>query len=215
MASRFSKELKGCDILLTQASPIITTTGTNANALVLNCIQPGSGSWNRIGRKIMLKSIRLRGTVAFSSTPSAAGVENGNWVRMVVVWDQQPSGAAIPTWETIFGITDQAGTESSTIMSPVRYDNTDRFKVLRDKIIDYQLQPSTPVSTASISEQVTFDEYFQLGNREVVYSGQSNPCTIADISTGALYVYFRAFTSDTTQAASVSSVSYARLRYSD
>jgi len=215
MRSRAKTEVKGVDILLTQAAPIITTTGTNANALVLNCIQPGSGSWNRIGRKVHLKSLRMKGSVAFTSTPSAAGAENGNFVRIVVVWDQQPSGAAVPTWDTIFGITDQTGTESSTIMSPPRYDNMDRFTVLKDFTVDYQMQPSTPVSTAAVVEYVPFDCFISLAGREVVFSGQSNPCTIADISTGALYVYFRAITADASQTAQVPATSVARLRYSD
>jgi len=210
-----NRDVKGCDVLLTQALGIVSTTGTNANAVLLNGIQAGTGSFNRVGRKAHLKSLRLKGTVEFVSTPSATGSEGSNFLRMVVVWDQQPSGGTIPTWDTIFGITDQAGTESSTIMSPLRYDNMDRFKVLKDKTIDYQVQPSTPVTTAQITEQVPFDEFVSLGNREVVFASTSNPTTIADISTGGLYVYFRAFNAITSNSASVNAMSVARLRYTD
>jgi len=216
MRARAAGELKGVDVALTQALGVINTTTTNANCVLLNAIAPGSGSFNRIGRKAHLKSLRLKGTVEFVSTPSAAGIIVGNWLRMVVVWDQQPSSGSIPTWETVFGITDQAGTESSTTLAPLRYDNMDRFKVLKDCIIDYSVQPSTPVSTALVTEQVTFDEFIPLGGRECVYSGQSATCTIADISTGALYVYFRANTNTAgANQAALGAQSLARLRYTD
>jgi len=208
-------EVKGCDMLLTQAGGIVATTGTNANSVLLNGLQAGTGSFNRIGRKVHLKTLRLKGCVEFASTPSAVGAESSNFLRMVVVWDQQPSGGTIPTWDTVFGITDQNGNESSTILSPLRYDNMDRFKVLKDKVIDYQVQPSSPVSTAVITEQVPFDEFVSLGNREVVYASTSNPTTLADISTGGLYVYFRAHVNTGTQGAAVPAVSIARLRYTD
>jgi len=207
--------LKGTDILLTQAAPIVTTTGTNANIMLLNGIAPGNGSYNRIGRKVSLKSLRLKGAVEFSSIPSATGVEVGNFVRMVVVWDRQPGGV-IPTWDTVFGYTLQDATEASTIMAPLRYDNMSRFTVIKDKIIDYSVQPSSPVSTAAITEQVDFDEYINLGGKVTTYSGQSAPTTIADIATGALYVMWRAYSNNVGQAsAAVSAISVARLRYLD
>jgi len=215
-SARAGLEVKGVDVALTQALGVINTTTTNANCVLLNAIAPGSGSFNRIGRKAHLKSLRLKGSVEFVSTPSAAGIIVGNWMRMVVVWDQQPSSGTIPTWDVIFGLTDQAGTETSTTLAPLRYDNMDRFKVLCDKIIDYQVQPSTPVSTALVTEQITFDEFISLGNRECVFSGQSATCTIADISTGGLYVYFRANTNTAgANQCAVAAQSFARLRYSD
>ena len=135
---------------------------------------------------------------------------------MLVVWDKQPSGAAIPSFDSIFGITAQDGTESCPdITCPLRYDNMDRYRVLRDKVFDLNVGVVSATGTTSASQQYcNFDEYVSLKNLESVYSGQSSPMTIADISTGALYVIFRAYynTASSSQAA-VDGV--ARLRYTD
>ena len=103
-------------------SPAIDTTNTNASSFVLNLVQQGNGSWNRVGRKIIPKSLRIKGFVNILSTPTfATGVATPTFLRMVVVYDKQPSGGAIPTFDTIFGITAQDGTESCPdITSPPR-----------------------------------------------------------------------------------------------
>jgi len=214
-AARSALELKGVDTTLT-LNPIISTTTTNASSFLLNAIAPGSGSFNRIGRKAHLKSLRLKGSIVFTAVASATGVNFGNWVRMVIVWDKQPNSGTIPTWDSIFGVTDQAGVETSTILSPLKYDNMNRFQILKEKLIDYDVQAASPVSTGSTSELVLFDEYIPLGNRETLYSGQSATCTTADISSGALYVYFRAYTNTPgANVAQVDATSIARLRYVD
>jgi len=206
-------EVKGCDVLLTQAS-IITTTNTNANVVLLNGIQQGTGSFNRVGRKLLMKTLRLRGTAVYTSTPSATGVVNGNVMRMVVVYDKQPSAGSIPTWDTIFGITDQQAGETSTVMAPLRYDNMDRFQVLRDKLYEFDVDPAGVVSTGTITQQVVIDEFVTI-NKSVVYATSSNPSTLADISSGGLYVYFRALTQDATSNVTVPATAFARLRYTD
>lgn len=184
-------EKKGFDtnIDIDTAIGVVQTTNTNADTFVLNLIQPGNGSWNRVGRKVHLRSLRLRFIAnhkySLDGTTTAA-----NTLRMIVVWDKQPSGAAIPAFDTIFGVTSQLGTESTTFLNPTRYDNMDRFQILRDKCWDSNPQfPATAVTQGSTN--ICVDEFIKLGNREVVFSGQSNPMTIADISTGALYVIFR------------------------
>ena len=53
----------------------------------------------------------------------------------------------------------------------------------------------------------------KLKDLESVYSGQSNPMTIADISTGALYLVMRS--QYTGVASSVTVDGIARLRYKD
>nr|QXP07779.1 MAG: putative capsid protein [Arizlama virus] len=208
-------ELYGVDTALT-LTPIISTTNTNASMFTVNLIAPGNGSFNRRGRKICMKSLRIRGIVDAQCTYQAISTTmHGGTMRMVVVYDKQPSGV-LPTWDTIFGLTDQAGTETSSVYAPVRYDNTDRFVVLRDKQIN--LNPEGMVATGGviISPQFTLDEYIKLPNLETVYSGQSATCTIADISSGALYILFRVHEDASGSfTAVIPSNTYARLRYMD
>lgn len=210
-------EKKGVDTYLT-LNPVLATTNTNGSCFVLNLIQQGAGSWNRIGRKVNLLSARIRFSV--THTYGATAVTNtvgGNQLRMVVVWDKQPSGGAIPTFDTVFGTTDQTGAEVGTILDPIRYDNMDRFAILRDCIVNPTVEatPATGGSANLVFNYLQVDEYIKLGGREVVFSGQSAPMTIADISTGALYVYFRAQVNSLTNQMSITDDAFCRLRYTD
>lgn len=211
------KELKGMDTILTQGA-IIATTNTNANALVLNLVQQGAGSWNRIGKKIFMKSVRIKGCAqCVLGNVAVTGNQLVGPLRMVVVYDSQPNGGPLPTFDTIFGITGQAGAETSTIFAPVRYDATDRFKVIKDCTLEVNaLNWINAGGTEDNSEvQVMFDEYIDLKNRETLFSGQTAPMTIADVATGALYIYWRTPFSTTGSGWSITDQSFSRLRYTD
>jgi len=195
-------------------SPVINTTGTNASSFVLNLVQAGNGSWNRVGRKIIPKSLRIKGVAIFQVTPtSPTGNQVGNEIRMVVVWDKQPSAGAVPNFDTIFGITTQDGTESCPdITCPPRFDTMDRFQIVRDCIFSQGMAVSNSFGTApSMQYVITIDEYIPLKVGETVFSGQSAPMTIADINSGALYVYFRARNNQADTVPAIDAI--ARLRY--
>lgn len=211
---RPSGELKGVDTLLTQ-TPILDTTNTNTGIVVVNLVVPGNGSYNRVGRKIRMRSLRLVGNIDAQCTYQAISTTmSGGTARMVVVYDKQPSGV-LPTFDTIFGLTQPDGTESSTYLANIRYDNTERFTVLRDVVINCNPEGMVATGGVIISPQYKFDEYIRL-NLDTVYSGQSSPQTIADISSGALYVCFRVDQNASgVFTATVPSSSFARLRYVD
>ena len=208
-----SMELKGMDTALTLTA-LEESTNTNGDIIVANLVLPGSGSWNRIGRKIKMKSLRIWGSfkAVFLNDPTTGNID-GNIVRMVVVYDKNPNSGAIPTFDTIFGGTAQDGTESTAYLDPLKYDNMGRFQILKD--CRYNLNPpggqnASGGTTDYVSIFWNFDEYVKVG-RETIYSGQSDPQTIADISSGALYVVFRAEEVNTTQI-DVTSKSKCRLR---
>lgn len=211
-----SGELKGVDTSLS-LNPILSTTNTNGSMFTLNLVVPGSGSFNRVGRKIRMASVRLNGLFRMTYGPEAT-TNNiaGNQIRMLLVYDRQPSGV-LPTFDSMFGLTTQDGTETSTYMAPLRYDNTERFRVLRDVRVCSQVEAvnTTTGTVNSVTQVVEFDEYIKLGGLETVYSGQSSPQTIADLSSGALYVIFRCDLNAASFVTSVDPDSYARLRYYD
>lgn len=211
-------EVKGLDTVLT-LTPVISTTNTNGSIFVLNLVAPGSASYNRIGRKIYNKSVRVRGSMYMQYALQATTSDlEANFCRMVLVWDKQPSSGSIPTFDTIFGITAQDGTESSSVLAPLRYDNMDRFKVLKDCVVEFHPQATPPLggSINLVTKIAPFDEYVKLGGRETVYSGQSATQTIADISSGALYLVYRVYNNTaTTCQVGIESNSFARLRYTD
>jgi len=208
-------EKKGMDTVMSLAS-VPSTTNTNAAAFVLNLIQQGTGSWNRVGRKTQLKSVRITGSIDTLISPApSTGALADQIIRMVVVWDKQPSGGAIPTFDSIFGVTAQDGTESCpNIFVPPRYDNMDRFRVLRDCKLEIDAKALFAGTTPGQRVNVPVDEYLKLPLLESNYSGQSSPMTIADISTGALYVYYRALFDVAGQLVS-NVATTARIRYTD
>lgn len=217
-------EKKGMDTTINPASAIENGTGNNVNIQVLNLIRTGNGSWNRQGRTVYLKSVRIttQWVIVVKPVVTTADIKIPT-VRMMVVWDKQPSGAAIPAFNEIFGRTTQDGVESSLWCDHPKYDNMGRFQLLRDTFINFADHigiPATGGTTNNVSLSYTTDEYIKLGNRMTIFSGQSSPMTIADISSGALYLIYKQNDVTTGGITSVNisptdNVSVARLRYTD
>lgn len=212
-------EKKGMDTPINfQGTPIVATTNTNDSCVVLNLVQAGTGSWNRVGRKIHSQSLRLKGTLRMEQKRQTTSSDLfGNVVRMVVVWDKQPSSNAIPAFSDVFGHTLQSGTEATVYTDALKYDNMDRFKILREFTVT--CNPTTANVAGGTGDKVyylyAYDEYIKLKNLETVFSGQSNPMTISDISSGALYLYARAELQQDEAFFVDTANSFARLRYTD
>lgn len=208
-------EVKGVDIPLgTVGTPIVATTTTNDNFFLLNGIQTGSGSFNRVGKRITPKSVRITGTAQFS-TLLGSNKKNGNWLRFIVLWDKQPSGNPIPAFDKVFGRVTQSGTSTTTTSDSLKYENMDRFRILKEWVI-----VSNPMSEETGSSETDyvykFDEYVKLKGLETVYSGSSNPTTITDITTGSLYLVCRSYiNSPTLTFVELGNDSLARFRYRD
>ncbi len=189
-----SGELKGMDTDIVIAGPVISTVSTNADSFVLNLVEPGNGSYNRIGRKIFNKTVRIKGSASYAYADIATTESlSGGYMRMLVVWDKQPSGV-LPILNLIIGRTSQDGTETSDMLDSLRFDNTARFSILRDTTIvcnPNSAPPPTGGTENKVYNKYFFDEFIDLKNRTTVFSGDSDPVTIADISSGALYVYSR------------------------
>lgn len=209
-----SGEVKGVDSDISQS--LIATTSTNVGIDVLNLIAPGTASFNRVGRKTVLKSVKISGVLQWVNEPTfATGVGRIPVARAILVWDSQPSGT-IPTFDSIFGTTLQAGTEQVTsIMDPIKYDGMERFRVIRD----FRYTPGAnpiPVSFGSapkITWATHVNEYVKLPPLKSNYSGQTATQTIADIASGALYLIWR--TESASAATTCTLDAMARLRYWD
>jgi len=204
-----SGELKGVDSQVNVGN-VLATTNTNADIFPINLVQQGAGSWNRVGRKIRMKSLRIKGICQYSLVTSVNTFSNST--RMFVVYDRQPSSATVPTFDQIFGGTDQTGAEASTFLSNLRYDNTERFVVLKDEVFNSKNNVFNAANTAE--SQMAFDVYIKLKGLMTVFSGQSAPMTIADISSGAIYIGFRGEANSAANFATIKD-SVVRLRYYD
>jgi len=85
---------------------------------MLNGIAPGTGISQRIGRKIVIRSVYIRGhsrTGVAQTVPQLA--------RMILVWDKQPN--------SVLATTDQILTTINA-RSQLNLDNRDRFSILAD-----------------------------------------------------------------------------------
>lgn len=167
---------------LNQAVYAVENTGTQL-ALLNGCVA-GSQNFNRIGRKIQLKSLQIRGY--FLATDDTVA---NTFARMVIVYDKQPNGAA-PTWANIITSQNIAGTTSSTATDMVNLDNRDRFEIIRDKT--YTLSAKDTTATQAYSGSPTIicvEDFVKLGKRETCFNA-GTAGTIGDITSGSLYVFF-------------------------
>lgn len=137
---------------------------------LLNGCAPGTGGSDRIGRKIVIKSIHVKGYIYPDTTATF------NTPKLCLVWDKQPSAVA-PAFTDIF---DQVG-GNNLPYSPINLDNSRRFKILWSKI--YNVTGGATVTDSS-SRWV---EVYKKVNLTTVYNAGSAG-TIADIESGALYL---------------------------
>lgn len=174
--------------------------GNNA-ATMLNGTQEGAGFWNRIGRKIAMKSLQVTGNIL----PAAAGAPfSEELCRYIIFYDKQTNGV-IPTWNQIVQNYDNAGGITNTGYDGVNLDNRDRFVILRDRKVSYPKTLATGVpagppygtSQSTIGQDTGSDggtivkEFIKLNNMETQYNATANPATIAQINTGLLGIVFQ------------------------
>lgn len=156
-------ELKFVDIA---ATPTITfASGTFSAGTLLNGSVPGSGATDRIGRKVVIKSLLYR--YAFSLAASSTG---GGTLRILIVYDKQANAAA-PL------ITDILLADSFT--SPNNLSNRDRFITLFDELTE-------PLGSGA-NYQVANVGYKKLNLEQMFNAGTAG--TIGDITSGSIYLF--------------------------
>jgi len=159
----------------------------------LNCIPQGATSYNRIGTKIVIKSIKFDTTFMLAGTaPSSATV------RWMLVYDRQPNGA-FPAFSSLLS------SNISTVpgmYTGVNMANRSRFLVLRDQV----------VALDNTQRQIYHASAYIRTTLETQYSGTTS--TIGDITTGAVYLV--AFVNGADAANYVAMVATtSRIRYID
>lgn len=195
-------EKKVVDIAPTQYSP--ETTGTQLQ-LLNGCIA-GSQNYNRIGRKIHMKSLQIHGEIHNTDASSGPVV-----VRLLIVYDKQSNGAA-PTLAMIITSQTIAGATSSSVFDMVNLDNRDRFEIIRDKYYPLGVIDNTATQTyANGPGNCVVNEFIPLGGRETTYNA-GTAGTVGDIQSGALYMFL---VSNQTAAAGATSVLGFRTRFID
>lgn len=154
-----------------------------ATNLLNGCIA-GSQNFNRIGRKIMLKTLQVRGHIQAATD----GTATEGLCRMIIFYDKQTNGAA-PAHTDVVKSQNISGATASTVFDMFNLDNRDRFVILRDRA--YSMSNQSTVATQTVAGTTTdqlIEEYVPI-NMETIYNA-GTAGTVGDITTGGLFVIF-------------------------
>jgi len=153
---------------LAAANYNLDTTGS----IVLIATVPQGASVNqRVGKKIILKSLQCRGNCVANGTAIA------NDVAVLIVYDKRPTGALPAITDILVTATPQAFNNDA---------NSGRFTIL--KRMDFTLL-GNPLNATTITETTMRDATFflPLNNLPVAYKAAATGA-IGDIEQGALYL---------------------------
>lgn len=167
-----------------------TLTGVTFNdaPLIQNLarVQQGAGIPNRIGNKIALKSLRIRGNIQPTGTQGAPQQQG----RFMIVYDRQVNGAYPAVNNILSDITPSNVVAPGTYLSSINPNFYDRFIVLCDKL--FIVGPITAgggeLNGPTGAQGFVIDEFIKLKGLEVQYGSSTLNSPIADLNTGALYM---------------------------
>lgn len=122
-------ELKCVDVNNSGASPAFNLISTTSSVSLLNACAVGAEVYQRVGRKIMMQSLHVRGWI----TQNQAKAAIPDFCRIMVVYDRQPALTGPPA---LLQSTDATGAVSSLSSDFTNIANFERFEVLADIQLD-------------------------------------------------------------------------------
>lgn len=185
-----------------------TDMNTADGIIPINLINPGAGSWNRIGRKTKATRLSWDLTICAAWNPASAATfgRKTGFLRVLIVHDKAPNGQ-LPAKNQILASKNLAGQEYSSWNSMPATDQIERIKILKDMKIKFEPASksysesvngnfvegtgfiSTDITEADVQTYVNITGEIKL-NIASNYQAETIPQTIDCISTGALYVVF-------------------------
>jgi len=178
-------ELKSVDGISGQSSNIVVGLSTSVTQTFLaNGLAVGTNYFNRIGRRIEMASIHLKGVITQTGHLTVVT----DYCRLAVVYDRQPNGAAVNP-NNIFADVDSSGAATgNTPSSGVNPDERERYLVLADIKLALPATTVAGLTGASDGTVTTFNinRFIKLRGLMTHYQGDTD--LIASISTGSLYV---------------------------
>lgn len=182
-SSSLGPEQKGVDTILTDIALPVTDAFTGA--AVLNLVAAGTNPVQRVGRKMRMTSFQYR----FHLGTVAGAPANGNVpVRILVVYDRQPNGAAALNTDLL---------STANFQGVLALTNSERFLVVSDQI--HECSSAGP----------TVGKVYKKLSLDTMWSSTSG--AIADIASGSLLMFIA--TSGWTGAPVINLVS--RVRFVD
>ena len=160
-----------------------STLSTTAVFTLLNPIVPGDDIYQRTGRTLNMKSLRVQGYLNNTATTVQS------FARVMVVYDKQ-SNAANPVIGDI--IQDMNGTPATDVYSHPNLNNRERFVIIKDcrfsnPSVTNAAGVLTNLGTVNTAQSIVIDWFLPLRGAETTYNATGG-ATIASIVTGALFL---------------------------
>jgi len=183
---------------------------TSQGIAYVSAIRPGTGPYNRTGKAIRMKSLRIKGTVHRTHNNTTGFLPQGNTIRIVVILDRFPDGTFIH-YNKVFSEVSIDGTESTILLSSLNPARTKRFKILKDfvKTVDRKTNVDVDVNTFDI------DMYIDLKNIKSTFELNTPPLVQDEILYNAVYVFYKSTNYDATYNYFFLENVVHRLRYYD
>lgn len=162
-----------------ETKTVDTSTGVlnfDTNSAVANCmkllntIPTGTSTVTRIGKRVALKAISIRGQV------QAASAGTINKVSLLLIYIRTPNQAA-----TLPAVTEILVTQNSSALT--NRDNASKFQILRRWDFIINGNSTTP---ATGNEMHNLNEFINLGMKPSTWTSASTAGTIAEFEEGAL-----------------------------
>lgn len=205
-------EIKTLDIGLDLLQPFSNV----AQFKLLNGIKQGAAYYNRIGKKISMKSVRVE--IQVYTNPDGDIPGGHDYLRFILVYDRQANGA-FPTYTTLMQLRDVDGNTSTSCKAYLNMDYSERFVILRDErvpIFETQNDATSKLEPYELcigtQNASLIDWYVKLDNLETQY--QTSTEAVGSITSGSLFVVCMGWQNPGTQCAYLGDIQ-ARLRYLD
>lgn len=176
-------------------APTTSWAGGELNpATALNLCSPGPGTAinQRVGRKILVHKLKIRGVFGFDTTSGASVVQFYPSARVVVVQDMQTNGGAALTGINAEEVMQASATTGVTnqLCTYANLATLGRFRILKDKKVVYTNGNSAGAVGAISTDfaEIPFKCSITFRKPVVVHFNATNGSTIADIVDNSFHV---------------------------
>lgn len=161
-----------------------------ATKATLCCPVQGSGISDRVGRKIHVTKLKIRGNVSYTLSGTLASVASMPEVRICVVQDMQTNGAQLNAEDVMASSATAAVTNQILTFQNLGFFG--RFRVLKDKQLSFKTGiVSNNASATTISQElatIPFKCTIKFRKPVVVHFNSTNGGTVADIVDNSFHV---------------------------
>lgn len=155
----------------------------------INVISPGTSVFQRLGRRVFMRSIQIRGKFFVSAVGSA--LTNYTTARLFLIYDRQSNGAAMNMndfLQTYLNTGASAVYDGRVFTNPESFN---RYTVLMDKqflLPIVQIGVVTPSACLDPTVSLQVSKFRKLFNLCTDYNADTSPSTFADVNSGTLYL---------------------------